>query len=82
MPRKPPGPPIDTRQRLAAVAVLMAFDLPVPMHEYAEAIDLCDRILPGVKMDQLPLDAGRLPGLKHARRLIDDMLRELGDGAA
>lgn len=73
------GIDIDHRQRLAAAALLMGFDLPQEMmaasRSMLEAADAC----PGMTTaDMAPMGAqGRRQALEMARRLIDDMLLEI-----
>ncbi len=70
--------PIDRRQRLAAAALLMGFDLPQEMgaasHSMLEAAAAC----PGLNTGDIPTmgRGGRRHALEHARRLIDEMLGE------
>lgn len=73
------GVEIDRRQRLAAAALLMAFDLPQEMSVAArsmiEATDAC----PGMTTGEMPPmnSDGRRTALQMARHLIDEMLDEM-----
>lgn len=73
------GVEIDRRQRLAAAALLMGFDLPQEMMAASvtmlEAADVCPGMTTG---DLAPMGPqGRRQALKMARSLIDEMLDEI-----
>lgn len=73
------GVQIDRRQRLAAAALLMAFDLPQEMSVAArsmiEATDAC----PGMTTGEMPPmnSDGRRAALEMAKGLVEDMLAEI-----
>lgn len=70
---------IDRRQRLVAALMVMGFDLPQPMREAAQAMQLAGKLCPGLKADEIPMQGSRNRrlALKRARDLIDEMLEEI-----
>lgn len=70
---------IDWRQRHAAALLLVAFDLPAPLHAASEAMIEAARVAYGLTVDQVNMieGANRLANLTAARDLIDDMIEEL-----
>jgi hypothetical protein len=72
-----PYKPLDRRQRLAAVILLSAVDLPQPLPDVAVMWMAAAKNLPGVKVDELTMGEGRRAGLELARALIDEMLKEI-----
>lgn len=66
---------LDRRQRLAAAALLMAFDLPAPFaaagEQMAEAAEVC----PGLTLDEVPL-GDRAAALLRAKQIIDQLVAE------
>lgn len=70
------GVPIDPRQREAAAALVMAYDLPQDATVWAKSMFEACLVNPGMKLTSMP---NRIGGLREARRLIDEMLGEAGD---
>lgn len=70
---------IDRRQRLAAAALLMAFDLPQTMAAVTGSGMEASGICPGLTTGEIPhLKAeGRRHILEKARTMIDEMLEEM-----
>jgi len=68
---------IDPRQRIAAVNVLCAIDLPAPLDDWAKHIQEAARLAPGITMDQIQTGTKRA-GLERAREIIDELLAEGG----
>lgn len=73
------GLEIDRRQRLAAAALLMAFDLPQEMRAAAATMLEAASVCPGMTTgDMAPMGSqGRRAALEFARRLVDEMLSEM-----
>lgn len=70
---------IDRRQRLAAAALVMGFDLPQEMHAAAATMLKAAEICPGMTTgDMAPMGPqGRRAALEFAKTLIDEMLAEM-----
>jgi len=67
---------IDRRQRLAAVALLVAVDLPQEAGPLARQWLAACKVCPGLKLGEVDLGGGRVALLTTARDLIDQMLGE------
>lgn len=69
------GAPLDPRQRSAAAALLMAIDLPLDAILWSRSMLEACMVNPGMTLSAMPNRVGRL---REARRLIDEMLEEIG----
>lgn len=70
---------IDRRQRLAASMLLMAFDLPAPMHPVSAQITAAAKITPGCTLDEFPALQSRRTMLEAAHRLTGELLAEAAE---
>lgn len=70
---------IDRRQRLAAAALLLAFDLPQNLHATSKSMLEAAHVCPGMTTGDLGGmgQQGKASHLRAARDLIDEMLREM-----
>jgi hypothetical protein len=69
---------LDRRQRVAAAALIIAVDFPVPMHEHGELLKLAGKVAPrNMGAQEAGIGKGRRAGLELARGLIDEMLAEM-----
>jgi len=66
---------LDRRQRLVAVLVMSAVDLPAPAEQVAKLWIEAARLLPGVKSGDIPLGR-RVESLTRARDLLDELIKE------
>lgn len=71
---------IDPRQKEAAAALLMAFDLPIDILSASAAMLLASSINPGAKIGSMG-SSNRLDQLNRAKELIDQMLEEISNAA-
>lgn len=69
--------PIDMRQRDAAALLLLACDPPLELGRYARSLHEAARVRPGLTIGALP---PRVPALREARRIIDEMIAETEGG--
>ncbi len=70
---------IDRRQRLAAAALLLAFDLPQNLRAAGKSMLEAAHICPGMTTGDLEAmgSQGKASHLRAARDLIEEMLREI-----
>jgi hypothetical protein len=78
------GVDIDRRQRLAAAALMMGFDLPQELSAASRSIMAATKLCPGMTTGEMaPMGAqSRRHALEMARGLIDEMLSEPDKGDA
>jgi hypothetical protein len=69
------GDLLDRRQRLAAAALLMAFDLPAEMSGAGEQMREAAEVCPGLTVDEVPI-GDRCAALLRAKQLIDELVAE------
>lgn len=74
------GVEIDRRQRVAAAMLLMGFDLPQDAISAARTMIEASRVCSGMTTgDMAPMGAqGRREALEAVRKLVDEMLSEIG----